>query len=161
MWTFLASGTLYLLGVAAVLIYKPGSMFTPDGNWKEFGIGKREDRYTAYPFWLFCITWAIASYVIVEIIMMLQEGSQPYDNNTQDKIQTNIEKVYRENTNGKRGNGRNKRNTNGNMAELEMGEENIGETIELPKGYYVLNEKATRLTGMPKYIYLGKDPIEQ
>jgi hypothetical protein len=159
MWTFLASGTLYLLGVAAVLIYKPGSMFTPDGNWKEFGIGKREDKYTAYPFWLFCITWAIVSYVIVEIIMMLKETTNEIQENVQENIQANIENAFRQNTpNGKKG--RNKKSFNRNMTEMEYEEGDIGQTIELPKGYYVLNEKATRLSGMPKYIYLGKDPVE-
>ncbi len=157
MWAFLASGTLYLLGVAAILIYKPASMFTPDGNWKEFGIGKREDKYTAYPFWLFCITWAIASYVIVEIVMMLREGIE--SNTIEEGINNNIERAFRQNTNTntKRSNGRNKKAMN--MTDLEMGED-VGQTVELPKGYYVLNEKATRLSGMPKYIYLGKDPIE-
>lgn len=30
--------------------------------------------------------------------------------------------------------------------------------IELPKGYYMLNNKATRLSGVPKYVYLGEEP---
>jgi hypothetical protein len=29
--------------------------------------------------------------------------------------------------------------------------------VELPKGYYVLNNKATRLAGVPKYVYLGEE----
>jgi hypothetical protein len=28
---------------------------------------------------------------------------------------------------------------------------------ELPKGYYVLNKKATALSGVPKYVYLGPE----
>jgi hypothetical protein len=27
----------------------------------------------------------------------------------------------------------------------------------LPKGYYVLNKKASRLAGAPKYVYLGEE----
>jgi len=29
--------------------------------------------------------------------------------------------------------------------------------VQLPKGYYVLNNKATRLAGVPKYVYLGEE----
>lgn len=29
--------------------------------------------------------------------------------------------------------------------------------VELPKGYYVLNSKASRLAGVPKYVYLGQE----
>jgi len=29
--------------------------------------------------------------------------------------------------------------------------------VELPKGYYVLNNKATKLSGVPKYVYLGEE----
>lgn len=141
MWTFLASGTLYLLGVAFVLVYKPRSMFTPDGNWKEFGIGKREDRYTIFPFWLFCLTWAIISYIIVTLVQMFQ-GSEE-------------EEIILPKMNNKRNNGRNSGRNRRNMSELESN--SIGETIELPKGYYVLNEKATQLSGVPKYIYLGPE----
>jgi hypothetical protein len=33
----------------------------------------------------------------------------------------------------------------------------LSQPVELPKGYYVLNNKATRLAGVPKYVYLGED----
>ena len=33
--------------------------------------------------------------------------------------------------------------------------------VTLPKGYYVLNKKATKLSGVPKYVYLGaEEPSE-
>lgn len=152
MWGFLASGTLYLLGVAAILLYKPSSMFTPDGNWKEFGIGKNQDRYTAFPFWLFCITWAIVSYTIVEIITMLTIVDEEPELNIGSAFNT---KRGNGNGNGNgKGNGKGKRN----QSNLNMNTNlDTGETIELPKGYYVLNEKATQLSGMPKYIYLGPE----
>ena len=31
-------------------------------------------------------------------------------------------------------------------------------TEGLPNGYYVLNKKATRLSGMPKYVFIGSSP---
>lgn len=34
---------------------------------------------------------------------------------------------------------------------------NTSVPVELPKGYYVLNNKATRLAGVPKYVYLGEE----
>jgi hypothetical protein len=33
----------------------------------------------------------------------------------------------------------------------------MSKPVELPKGYYVLNNKATRLAGVPKYVYLGEE----
>jgi len=36
----------------------------------------------------------------------------------------------------------------------------ISKPVELPKGYYVLNNKATRLAGVPKYVYLGEEMPE-
>jgi hypothetical protein len=45
-------------------------------------------------------------------------------------------------------------------AQLEMPVNTKADTsmpVELPKGYYVLNNKATRLAGVPKYVYLGEE----
>ena len=36
-------------------------------------------------------------------------------------------------------------------------EPDMSHPVELPKGYYVLNNKATRLAGVPKYVYLGEE----
>jgi hypothetical protein len=36
-------------------------------------------------------------------------------------------------------------------------EPDLSKPVELPKGYYVLNNKATRLAGVPKYVYLGEE----
>jgi hypothetical protein len=133
MWTFLISGVVYLLGVAVVLFYKPSFMFSPDGNWKEFGIGQREDRYTPFPFWLFCISWAIVSYVLVAVSMSkgdsVQVPSVPKRNNRRRNQQAEID--YED------------------MYDFD------DDVSELPKGYYVLNKKATRLSGIPKYVFLG------
>ncbi len=62
------SGILYLLGVAGLLIARPTFMFTPDGIWKEFGIGRNPETHTWMPFWLFCILWSLMSYLIVVIL---------------------------------------------------------------------------------------------
>lgn len=62
------SGILYLAGVAVVLSLKPALMFTDQGVWKEFGIGKSPDTHTWLPFWLFCILWSVLSYLLCVLL---------------------------------------------------------------------------------------------
>jgi hypothetical protein len=81
MWTFIVSGALYLVGVAVVLVVKTSFMFTPYGNWKEFGIGQSEARYTTFPFWLFCLVWAVVSYIIVLLTLPLIIDTEPVEAN--------------------------------------------------------------------------------
>ena len=57
---------LYILGMAVVLYLRPALMFKPSGVWKEFGVGTTEG-YTVFPFWMFSIVWAVASYAIVTV----------------------------------------------------------------------------------------------
>ncbi len=125
MLPFIISGVVYLVGVGIVLVVRPSFMFTPDGGWKEFGIGKNEDHYTPFPFWLFCIVLALVTYVIV--VMLVPSSASSLANNSRNR-NTNV----RANT-------------------------GFDEPVELPKGYYVLNKKATKLAGVPKYVYLGAE----
>ena len=120
MWLFISAGVFYLLGVGAVLFIKPTLMFTPDGQWKEFGIEKG-DEYTMCPFWLFCIVWALVSYFLV-IAVYKEDGDVPIP-----------------------------------IINNRRTEPDMSKPVELPKGYYVLNNKATRLAGVPKYVYLGEE----
>jgi hypothetical protein len=69
------SGVLYLIGVASVLLMRPPLMFTPDGVWKEFGIGRSPETHTWMPFWLFCILWALISYMT--IVLLADAGLLP------------------------------------------------------------------------------------
>jgi hypothetical protein len=69
------SGFLYLAGVATLLLLRPTFMFTPDGIWKEFGIGRNPETHTWMPFWLFCILWALVSYITV--VMLADWGFLP------------------------------------------------------------------------------------
>jgi hypothetical protein len=62
MRVLLFSIVVYLAGIAAVLFLRPALMFDREGRWKEFGL--RRDDATAFPFWLFCIVWAVVSYCI-------------------------------------------------------------------------------------------------
>lgn len=150
MWTFIFAGLLYLTGVAVVLVLKPSFMFTPDGVWKEFGIGKNEARYTPFTFWIFCLVWAFISYIIVLLIEPLFQRPEPaYPINRRNKRNIRFE------------------NDSDLIFEDELDQAGEGETqpeaeqkiqSKLPKGYYVLNRKASKLAGVPKYVYLGEEP---
>ncbi len=139
---FLVAGILYLLGVALVLYLKPEYMFTPDGQWKEFGIGQNPERYTAFPFWLFCISWALVSYGIA-LLLPLTETSQK---------SIKISNLYSKEE---------PKRLNQSVLEDVLGDDLVGETdfIEkkLKKGIYVLNKRASKLAGVPKYVYIGDD----
>ena len=136
MWTFIFAGLLYLTGVAVVLVLKPSFMFTPDGVWKEFGIGKNEARYTPFTFWLFCLVWAITSYIIVLLISPFFERVEP-DYPSMNRRRRNVRFE--------------------NDSELVFEDEVQGQSDQLPKGYYVLNRKASKMAGVPKYVYLGEE----
>lgn len=148
MWTFAIAGSIYLVGVGIVLLIKPSLMFTPDGDWKEFGIGQREDRYTPFPFWLFCLSWAITVYFLVLLV-------EPYLFPQISRNAYRVEPLPPPINEGKRNNRRRV------MQEEIVENLEVDESMELPKGYYVLNKKATRLSGVPKYVYLGsEEPAE-
>jgi hypothetical protein len=144
MWTFIVSGALYLVGVAVVLVIKPSFMFTPDGNWKEFGIGQSEARYTTFPFWLFCLLWAVASYVIVLLTLPLIIDMEPVE------VNEYTENVYKNNKKPK---------VKKVIEESDLLFDDEVEPVKtLPKGYYVLNKKASRLAGTPKYVFIAEEP---
>jgi len=150
MWVFVSAGILYLLGIALVLYIKPELMFTPDGQWKEFGIGQSEERYSPFPFWLFCLAWAIFSYTFIVILTTVVGEKQVNRNsrsvtaekNVMTSIRNNVSKLYTKN------------NASHELNTIDFSEG----TDNLPNGYYVLNKKATRLSGMPKYVYIGQTP---
>jgi hypothetical protein len=151
MMVFLAAGILYLLGVALVLYLKPEYMFTPDGQWKEFGIGQNPERYTAFPFWLFCISWALVSYGIALLLPLTetQGKGKAFNKNI------NVSSIYQE-----KGADTNSR-TNQSVLKEVFGDDLVGETDfvekKLKKGIYVLNKRASKLAGVPKYVYIGDD----
>ena len=145
MWVFVTSGFLYLIGIAVILYWKPALMFTPDGQWKEFGIGQDTSRYSPFPFWLFCLIWAIVSYTCV-VILTTVIGEQPSIRNSRSlTAEQNVVEIVR-----------NKMNSlyNQKLDAVDLSEGTEG----LPNGYYVLNKKATRLSGMPKYVFIGSSP---
>jgi len=149
MRTLLLSAILYLLGIAVVLLLRPKLMFHPDGRWKEFGTISSE--HTIFPFWLFCFTWAILSYLLTSLITGMSattiatttaiaaNGSSLHKLETPDDLVTQLPSKTR----GRR--------------IKESIESNYG---EMKPGYYVLNAKGTKNSGVPKYIYIGEAPSE-
>jgi hypothetical protein len=130
MITFIFAGALYLVGVAVVLVIRPLSMFDASGNWLEFGIGKPANKFTPFPFWMFCLIWALVSYAIVLIICrVIYPGS-----GASASTSTSITPVP-----------------------AAAAAAAVDSAVQLPKGYYVLNRKATKLSGTPKYVYLGAE----
>jgi hypothetical protein len=130
------SGLLYLIGVSVVLALKPALMFSADGNWKEFGIGRARERYTWMPFWLFAIIWAIISYTIVLVIV----------GNQQENTTTNTNLFNRRSPPTSLKEGMN--------YEVMDGEDMEPAAKPFRKGYYIMNVN-TKNGGTPQYIYLG------
>ncbi len=122
------SGVVYLVGVATVLMLRPALMFTPDGVWKEFGIGRNPETHTWMPFWLFCILWSLVSYLA--IVLLADAGFLPGLWVSHVEVESPAGRIKTANTN------------NG--------------VAKGPKpGYYMLNTEGTGVEGVPKYIYLG------
>ena len=60
----------YSVGLGLILHFRPALMFNENGTWKEFGYQRSSDsRHTLFPFWLFAIVWAFASYVLAAAIV--------------------------------------------------------------------------------------------
>lgn len=132
MRVLLYSGILYLIGVAVILALKPTFMFSEDGGWKEFGIGRDPERFTWFPFWLFTIVWALVSFFVVQTLGIL--GFLP-----------GIEWTAIETP---------------QMNNAKKTSRNRANTGELKPGYYMLNTEGTASEGVPKYIYIGAAPNE-
>lgn len=130
MYLFLAAGVLYLIGVGILLAIKPTLMFSPDGGWKEFSIGKDSSHGTPFPFWLFCLIWGILSYGIVLVLFtaLSEAGGSSHS------VRKNTFIVP--------------------QRESTVGEEPEG--FVLPPGYYMLNKKGSKNT--PRYVYIGEEP---
>ena len=119
------SGILYLAGVALILMLRPSLMFTDNGVWKEFGIGKNEATHTWMPFWLFCILWSIFSYLIC--VVLAEAGILPGLWVSHVEVET---------------------------TSLAPAPKVKAQKTATP-GYYMLNTEGSGIEGVPKYIYLG------
>lgn len=135
------SGLLYLFGISLILFFKPDLMFSKDGNWKEFGLGRNKLKYTWMPFWLFAILWSILSYLIMLMIASMT-GMGGVSNNT-DLVVTNNSLIPQ----------------NVSMKPMlpVLGKTKPSTIEEMKRGYYILDVNETMKKGIPKYIFLGPE----
>ena len=137
MKVFLFAGLLYLTGLAIILLIKPEVMFRKDGTWKEFGLGRNPNNYTWCPFWLFCIFWALVSYILSALLIKLFTGKPLATNSIGSPVSSSDLQALQEIDAGQRP----KRIRRGN---------------DLPEGYYVLS-RPVRAGETPSYTYLGPE----
>lgn len=145
----LYSGLLYLVLVAIILATQPTLMFTADGRWKEFGIGRNPDRYTWMPFWLFAILSAILCYLFV--LILAGGDALPGVQTTNEVVISEVENVEAPiadilDVTAKA--------NNGSVPPVKRSKA----PTEMKSGYYILNMAETTKKGVPKYIYLGPEP---
>ena len=147
MYLLIYSGLLYLLGISIVLVLKPDLMFLSNGSWKEFGIGRSKERYTWLPFWLFAIMWAIISYIIV---LVIASHTQSRHDELQEAINT-MEIPVLNNTIEP------ENLTKKSLSPTPVSIPKNSTSLDMKKGYYILNTEETMKKGIPKYIYLGPE----
>ena len=142
MYLLISSGILYLIGISIVLMLKPELMFSADGKWKEFGIGRSKDKYTWLPFWLVAIMWAIISYMIV-LVIASHTQLNVVENNV--SVISENEVITPENI------------TTKSLEPIPISTKKKMTPQNMKNGYYILNEAETMKKGVPKYIYLGPE----
>ena len=146
----LYSGLLYLVTIAIVLAAQPTLMFTADGRWKEFGIGRDPNRYTWMPFWLFAILAAILCYLFV---LILAGGDALPGVQTMNEV--SISEV--ENVEVPMANVMDVSATKPNNSAAPSVKRSKP-SMEMKPGYYILNMAESSKKGVPKYIFLGPEP---
>ena len=147
MYLLIYSGLLYLLGISIVLVLKPDLMFLSNGSWKEFGIGRSKERYTWLPFWLFAIMWAIISYIIVLVIASHTRSQENEWKETINSLEIPVlnDTIEPENL------------TKKSLSPTPVSISKNSTSLDMKKGYYILNTEETMKKGIPKYIYLGPE----
>jgi len=142
---------IYIFGVSLVLYLRPTLMFGSGGDWKEFGIG-RGDQRTVVPFWLFAIFWAFISYGVALVIMsqfaslafpephaaVPMQAPTPSMSFQPPTVQVPTAQVPISSTNF-----------------IKPVSSSIGVPNNVP-GYYVLQN--TNSSGLPQYVYYGTEP---
>jgi len=160
----------YSVGLGLILHFRPALMFNENGTWKEFGYQRSSDsRHTLFPFWLFAIVWAFASYVLAAAISWTflsspgssgssalgvagvagvassfghyrQEESSMFDSDTEE-VEEEQEVEEQQEIPVKRSRGRPRKTE-----------------VKQPRaGYYVVDPETSE-TGLRRYIYYGDSP---
>jgi hypothetical protein len=170
MRAILLSMLVYLAGIAAVLHMRPALMFHPDGRWKEFGI--RDPKATVFPFWGFCLVWALFSFGLTRLLFSDGDADEVLSAPAVAAAVANSAAVAAAPSSSLTA------RVTGNLAD-DL--ENVSvEPLSVPApatksrksksratsaapapvpqpGYYKLDERATERNGAPRYIYIGPE----
>ena len=140
---------LYSLGLGLVLHFRPTLMFNENGTWKEFGYQRSQSRHTLFPFWLFAIVWAFASYVIATALVWTMTTSSSV---AVPVAAAAAASYWSEQDEGEF------------PAEISEEDEEVpvkrsrGRPRKTVKpGYYVL-DPTTEKSGLHRYVYYGQEP---
>lgn len=123
-------------------------MFTKDGGWKEFGLGRNKYKYTWMPFWLFAILWSIISYIII-LVIASNTGLSGVSNNIDIPVKNNY--IDSENVSMKA-----MKPINPVLPDNVL-KSRQNTANEMKPGYYILDTNETVKRGVPKYIFLGPE----
>ena len=143
----LFAAILYLVGIVVILLLRPALMFDNKGQWKEFGTISTD--HTIFPIWLFCILWAALSYCITLVLI-----HDPIHRSTLISGAATAAATFRETDlpedlvhplPPKR------------KGKATKATETAAQRENMKSGYYILDSKELKKTGVPKYIYVGDD----
>ncbi len=162
MRTLLLGTVVYLLGIAITLFLRPSLMFLPNGQWKEFGF--TDESKTVFPFWMFCLFWAVVSYLISNAFFsdgpvhmvrntaaatlmsaaphsITARAAVPDDEELEDLVETLPVKPSK----------KSKRRPQTEVA-APPPQPQPEASAPMKPGYYRLNKNATERNGVPRYI---------
>ena len=105
-------------------------MFKDDGGWKEFGVSSEDHTY--FPFWLFCVLWAIISYGLVRMIYSEEAVKAAKAAKAGKSVASIIEPAEEVPPSGP-----------------------VDEAAA--SGYYKLDSNLMKRKGIPRYIYVGEE----
>lgn len=145
-------------------------MFHSDGRWKEFGLNGGEA--SPFPFWMFCLSWAVVSFLLGRALVPDQEISwfraastaaavtsvphtltTRFANTLTEEEEEEIETPPPRRK--KRAAPAPSRSAPPAPAPLPPLEEESAPAAR--PGYYRLNKNATRRDGVPRYVYIGPE----
>jgi hypothetical protein len=164
MRVFLFSVILYLMGVVAVLYFKPRLMFTEDGRWKEFGLNS--ETRTPFPFWAFVVSFAFVCFLFAKLVIRPETilaanialaTSTGHDEESLVAAaaapaapKKKAKKVKKEEEDS---------SSSSSDEDIKPGNSVPYSTAGTMKpGYYKLDTKRALRNGAPRYIYMGQEP---
>jgi hypothetical protein len=140
MRVLLYSAVLYLFGIAIVLYLRPALMFKHNGQWKEFGVQGVDTTY--FPFWLFCILWAVLAHGLIRLVYSDADVSVVKSAAAMASLTARIHDS----------------STAASLPPPPISDASgVEATEEAAPGYYKLDRALMKKKGVPRYIYVGEE----